>query len=147
MCLGWLFVILFCDLRTCGTFTFGLLIEQAVCRKASCGVGHVPARNSWTVTALLPWLPYANGTTFWLHRYWLHKKQDLVSPTLRYINFSLLLVRLILHGMPKFSPYFEKGHSSVSLVSMLRPARLSKYIRLPVGTERFYLLQNVHPSL
>jgi len=39
----------FVTLRTCGTFTFGLLIEQAVCRKASCGVGHVAVRNSWTV--------------------------------------------------------------------------------------------------
>lgn len=129
ICLRWLYVILFCDLRTCGTFTFGLLIEQPVCRKASCGVGHVAARNSWTVTARLPWLPYANRTARWLHRYWLHQKKktrfgctntslyELLPPT-REVN---------LHGMSKFSPYFEKGHSSISLVSMLRPARLSKY--------------------
>jgi len=87
----------FVTLRTCGTFTCGLLIEQAVCRKTSCGVGHVAVWNSWTATARLSWLAYTNGNALWLYRYWLHtpKKQDLVAPTLRYINFSLRLVRLI----------------------------------------------------
>jgi hypothetical protein len=116
----------FVTLRTCGTFTFGFLIEHAVCRKASCGVGHVAVRCSWTVTARLPWLAYANGKALWLHRYWLHKTRfGCTNSSLYKLLPSTCEVNL--HGMYKFSPYFEKGLSSVSLVSMLRPARLSKY--------------------
>jgi hypothetical protein len=117
----------FVTLRTCGTFTFGLLIEQAVCRKASCGVGLVAVRNSWTVTARLPWLAYANGTALWLHRYWLHKKTRFGCTNTSLYKLLSSTREVNLHGMYKFSPYFVKGHSSSSLVSMLRPARLSKY--------------------
>ena len=46
--------------------------------------------------------------------------------------------------MSKFSPYFEKGHSSVSLVSMLRPERLSKYST--AGRDRKVLFSAKRPS-
>jgi len=144
MCLRRLFVILFCDLRTCGTFTFGLLIEHAVCRKASCGVCHVAARNSWTVTARLPWLPYAKETALRLHRYWLNKKTRFGCTNTSLYKLFLSTREVNLHGLSKFSPYFEKGHSSVSLVSMLRPARLSKYSI--AGRDRKVLFSAKRPS-